>query len=200
MDSVFNGGIKTGNYDTDVNLNGSAPEPLPNGWYKIKLIREEEEKLTKKGNAKGQMFVFAVDGGKYDGREVKMWFCTKVKNPSEQWQLDKTTAFFVRAAQCCGVKVLKDTKQIYAVCFYAFLTQQKTMQIQNSVDETTGEIKTEEIPRVNMIVAGSAEKNIISVEDYGAMNDAQATKERRFTKKSESADSKEDGADDNIPF
>lgn len=111
--------------DINTDLSFGGVPVFPNGWYRLELTSETEEKLTRKGDKMGQNFTFTVTAGEHAGKTVTTWLCSRCKNSADSWMEDRTRAFFARIAQVCGIKKLTSTQQLAGHPFMAHLAQEE---------------------------------------------------------------------------
>ena len=163
--------------NTDISF-GGVPV-FPNGWYRLELTSETEEKLTRKGDKMGQNFTFTVTAGEHAGKTVTTWLCSRCKNSADSWMEDRTRAFFARIAQVCGVKKLTSTQQLAGHPFMAHLAQEEYDRA--VVDKETEEVRTEKAKRMGFAI-GKFTEIITSVADYAAENPRAAAAPRKFVK------------------
>lgn len=147
--------------NTDLSF-GGAPV-FPNGWYRLELASETEEKLTQKGDKMGQNFTFRVTEGEHTGNTLTTWLCSRCKNSADSWMEDRTRAFFARIAQVCNIPRLTSTQQIQGHPFYARLVQEEyNRQI---VDRETEEVRTEKSKRM-AFAPGKFTEIVLSASEY----------------------------------
>lgn len=191
----FTTAIDVNTVDTNKSLSGDL-QPLPNGWYKIVLIGEGEEKTNAAGDRQTQRVDFRVIAGDYANRNISMWFTTRVANAKDAWSVEQTQLFFTRIAKCCNIKTLKSTNQIRDIAFYAYLTQRESTRKTPFINDETGDITYAEKKSVFITVQGNANDTILSVNEYEGSD-------RKFIKKAKTQNADDFGkieAGEEIPF
>ena len=164
--------------NTDLGLGGLAAV-FPNGWYKLALTAETEEKLTRKGDKMGQNFTFTVAEGEHAGKTISTWLCSRCRNSADSWMEDRTRAFFARIAQVCGVSKLTSTQQLQGHPFVAHLVQEEYDR--QTVDKETEEVRVEKAKRMTF-APGKFTDIIASPAEHAAQTAPATAETRRFVK------------------
>lgn len=192
--------IKTSEYDTN-KMVGGYPEPLPNGWYLVKIIKESEEKPSSNDHSvKGQLFTLSIAYEKFKNRTVDLWFTTSSDKTSDVWKLNLTEAVFIKIAKVCGIKILRSTEQLHNIAFGIYLTQKEQKKKIKEPDDETGEIKEREIKMIYTNLVGELDKIILSSEDFQKMIEKRKNEEsgKRFIKKKKTEEENEEENEDYI--
>lgn len=164
--------------NTDVNWGGTT-QLFPNGWYKIAITAEGEEKPAKSGTSQGQLFTFTVMAGEHTGKTFSVWFCSRAVSSDKAWMEDRTRAFFARVAQVCGIARLSSTQSLHKHPFAAYLVRNKS--VRKVVDPETEEIRDQEREQMDF-GPGKISEIILSVSEFVEKFKAAETAPRKFVK------------------